>query len=75
MVDLGICFPKVDRIWGIWGPYYNIPKAIFYLLQGDYRVWGLGCREVAVRTAETSKEEAVAKVASSCNLYLKALQS
>ena len=21
---------------GIWGSYYNIPKAIFYLLEGDY---------------------------------------
>ena len=29
--------PKVDRIWGIWESYYNIPKAIFYLLKGDYR--------------------------------------
>ena len=28
--------PQVDRIWGIWGSYYNIPKAIFYLLKGDY---------------------------------------
>ena len=28
--------PLVDRIWGIWGSYYNIPKAIFYLLKGDY---------------------------------------
>ena len=22
--------------WGIWRSYYNIPKAIFYLLKGDY---------------------------------------
>ena len=29
--------PKVDRIWGIWGLSYNIPKAIFYLLKGDCR--------------------------------------
>ena len=37
--------PKVDRIWGIWGSYYNIPltlnpdlpKAISYLLKGDFR--------------------------------------
>ena len=29
--------PQVDRIWGIMGSYYNIPKAIFYLLKGDYR--------------------------------------
>ena len=29
--------PEVDRIWGIWGSLYNIPKAIFYLLNGDYR--------------------------------------
>ena len=21
----------------MWGSYYNIPKAIFYLLKGDYR--------------------------------------
>ena len=25
-----------DRIWGIPGSCYNIPKAIFYLLKGDY---------------------------------------
>ena len=31
--------PLVDRIQGIWGSYYHIPKAIFYLLKGDYRVW------------------------------------
>ena len=28
--------PEVDRIWGIWGSSYNIPKAIFYLLKGDF---------------------------------------
>ena len=27
---------------GIWGSYSNIPKAIFYLLQGGCRVQGLG---------------------------------
>ena len=27
---------QVDRIWGMWGSYYKIPKAIFYLLKGDY---------------------------------------
>ena len=32
--------PEVDRIWGIWGSYHTLPKAIFYLLKGDYRVWG-----------------------------------
>ena len=32
---------QVDNIWAIWGSYYNIPKAIFYLLKGDYRVSGL----------------------------------
>ena len=32
--------PRVDRIWGIWGPPYNVQKAIFYLLKGDY--YGLG---------------------------------
>ena len=33
------------RVWGIWGSYYHIPKAIFYLLEGDctrFRV--LACR-------------------------------
>ena len=36
--------PQVDRIRGIWGSYYIIPKAIFYLLKGDYRClgdWGI----------------------------------
>ena len=28
--------PQVDRIWGTWGSSYNIPKAILYLLKGDY---------------------------------------
>ena len=28
------CPPYVDGIWGIWGSYYTIPKAIFYLLKG-----------------------------------------
>ena len=23
-------------IWGIWGSCYNIPKGMFYLLEGDY---------------------------------------
>ena len=26
---------EVDRIWGKWGSHY-IPKAIFYLLKGDF---------------------------------------
>ena len=26
---------EVDRIWGIWRSYYNVPKAIFCLLKGD----------------------------------------
>ena len=26
----------MDRIWGIWRSYSNIPEAIFYLLKGDY---------------------------------------
>ena len=31
-------------MWGLWGSYYNIPKAIFYLLKGDYRVYGSGAK-------------------------------
>ena len=27
--------PQVDRMWGIWGSYDNILRAIFYLLTGD----------------------------------------
>ena len=30
--------PSVDSICVIWGSYYDIPKAIFYLLKGDYRL-------------------------------------
>ena len=26
----------VDRICGIWGSYYHIPEATFYLFKGDY---------------------------------------
>ena len=34
---IGFRAPEVDRIWGIWGSYYHIPKATFYLLKGDYK--------------------------------------
>ena len=30
------------RIWDIWGSYYNIPKAIVYLLKEDYKRRDLG---------------------------------
>ena len=30
--------PEVERIWNLWGSYYSVPKAIFYLLKGDRRV-------------------------------------
>ena len=39
--------PQVDRIWGIWGSYYNVPTTIIYLLKGDYNdlgFWGSGFR-------------------------------
>ena len=37
--------PAVDIIWGIWKIYDNVPKAIFYLLKGDYMVLGsTACR-------------------------------
>ena len=32
--------PEVHRIWGIWGSYYNIRKAIVYLLKGNYNLLG-----------------------------------
>ena len=25
----------VDRIWGLWGSHYNMPKAVFYVRKGD----------------------------------------
>ena len=28
--------PQVDRIWGVWGSHYNIPKARLDLLKEDY---------------------------------------
>ena len=28
--------PYVGRIWGIWESCYHIPKAVCYLLKGDY---------------------------------------
>ena len=28
--------PEVDRLWGMWGSYYILPKDIFHLLKGDY---------------------------------------
>ena len=39
LMDVGIKTsspPEVDRIWGMWGSYYNIPKPLFYLLKEDY---------------------------------------
>ena len=32
--------PEVDRIWGIWGTYFHIAKAILYRLKGHYSVSG-----------------------------------
>ena len=37
---------RSDRIWGIWGSYYNIPKAIFYLLKGDYILYYIHTRNL-----------------------------
>ena len=31
-----------DRIWGIWGSYYDIRKAIFYLFKGEYTMVIIG---------------------------------
>ena len=45
--------PQVDRIWGIWGSGYNIPKAIFYLLKGDYR----GLRTLPFHTVGFSEKQ------------------
>ena len=37
---MGYSPPSVDRIWGVWGSYYDIPKAIFYLLKLDKQIEG-----------------------------------
>ena len=29
---------EVVRLWGTWGSYCNIPKALVYLLEGNYRL-------------------------------------
>ena len=54
----------MDRIWGIWGSYYNIPKAIFYLLKGDYR-WlrGLGVEGLTLNPKLESFGLTILKVA------------
>ena len=41
--------PEVDRILGIRGSYYIVPKAIFHLLKGDskkilYRAYIIGVK-------------------------------
>ena len=35
--------PYADRILGVCGSCYNIPKAIFYLLRGDYNAQVQSC--------------------------------
>ena len=30
--------PYVNRIWGVWGSSNSIPKAIFYLLKGEFKL-------------------------------------
>ena len=30
--------PEVGRKMGIWGGYYNVPNAIFYLLKGNLTI-------------------------------------
>ena len=47
------CHPYVDRMWCIWGSFYDLPKAMFYLLQGGvdmfrFSIWGLGIRSAAI---------------------------
>ena len=36
---------EIDRTWGIWGFYDNIPEDIFDLLKADYSLKGFGVRE------------------------------
>ena len=45
--------PEVDRIWGIWGSYDRVPKAIFimfYLLKGTigFRAFRLSVKDPGV---------------------------
>ena len=38
----GLESPEVDRIWGIWGSYYELGGFhVLCTLKGDYKVWGL----------------------------------
>ena len=41
--------PQVDRMWGTWGSYHAIPKAI-YLLKGDYRGLSSGIYTIRLST-------------------------
>ena len=41
---------KVDRMWGMWAIWdscFNIPKAMFNLLKGDYNPWRV-CKHVVL---------------------------
>ena len=46
--------PEVDRIWGIRGSYYHIPRAIFYLLKGGYRERATGHIRIMEKNMEAT---------------------
>ena len=54
---------KVDRIWSIWGSYFNIPKAIFYLLKVDYNSDEVRCPDKADQVVGVGGQIAVRSVA------------
>ena len=57
--------PEVDRIWDIWGSYSHLPKALFYLLKGNYKPYGReglsGHAHVSKQKAETQKPNPATK--------------
>ena len=52
-------------MWCIWGSYYNVPKAIFYLLKGDYNA--------LIRPFFERGESARCSVCNRCNVNLSKL--
>ena len=51
LVHVGVIVPPfVDRLeYGVYRDLFTIPKAIFYLLKGDYRGLGLGAQGMTRR--------------------------
>ena len=52
--------PYGDRMWGIWGSYYTVHEAGFYLLKGEHSIQ-------SCRLRLTARHPPVAAVGSGCS--------